>query len=405
MPGSGSRFTAPSQTTDQRLSTNVVGLVELSDFRKRRAEVLEQQEREARGGGSDSANGANGGKDGGAATSDAGAAGPGNDTGAESETGAGTGAANTSEADTDRPANKKAKTKDGKKKKKGGKATKLSFLGDDNEDGEEEEVENVPKRKDTKRGDKKDEKDEKERAKDTTIVSRTPSGLPPIKSFTQQARRKQEAEREALRKEFQVLQDAVKASPVAIPFVFYEGANLPGGVVSVKKGDPVWLFLDRSRKVGARLGVGEKKASKARLHWARINVDDLMLVRGNLIIPHHYTFYFFLINKTLGPGGERVFDYISDSATPQAAPAPLTTTLRAANNGNGNDDNDIEEDFSHLEGAGDDPSLTKVVDRRWYERNKHIYPASLWQEFDPEEDYVNQVRRDQGGNAFFFAAK
>lgn len=45
---------------------------------------------------------------------------------------------------------------------------------------------------------------------------------------------------------------------------------------------------------------------------------------------------------------------------------------------------------------------TKVVDRRWYERNKHIYPASTWQNFDPEMDYANQVRKDGGGNTFFY---
>lgn len=56
-----------------------------------------------------------------------------------------------------------------------------------------------------------------------------------------------------------------------------------------------------------------------------------------------------------------------------------------------------------VEGAGDEPSLTKVVDRRWYERNKHIYPASTWQDFDAEKDYSAEVRRDAGGNAFFFS--
>jgi len=25
----------------------------------------------------------------------------------------------------------------------------------------------------------------------------------------------------------------------------------------------------------------------------------------------------------------------------------------------------------------------KVVERRWYERNKHIFPASRWEIFDP----------------------
>jgi len=38
-----------------------------------------------------------------------------------------------------------------------------------------------------------------------------------------------------------------------------------------------------------------------------------------------------------------------------------------------------------------------------YERNKHIFPASVWQEFDPEKDYQKEVKRDAGGNAFFFS--
>lgn len=59
--------------------------------------------------------------------------------------------------------------------------------------------------------------------------------------------------------------------------------------------------------------------------------------------------------------------------------------------------------LSSLEGFRDDASFTKVVNRRWFERNKHIYPASLWQEFDPEKDYATEIRRDLGGNAFFFS--
>ena len=56
-----------------------------------------------------------------------------------------------------------------------------------------------------------------------------------------------------------------------------------------------------------------------------------------------------------------------------------------------------------LEGAAQDPATTKVVDRRWYEKNKHIYPASTWQDFDPEKDYAAVGRkRDVNGNSFFF---
>jgi protein FAM50 len=51
-PASGSstpnsRFTSQSKTAEDLLSTQTVGLVALSDFRKRRAEALEQKERDA----------------------------------------------------------------------------------------------------------------------------------------------------------------------------------------------------------------------------------------------------------------------------------------------------------------------------------------------------------------------
>jgi protein FAM50 len=94
--------------------------------------------------------------------------------------------------------------------------------------------------------------------------------------------------RETLRKEFLQLQERVKATEIAIPFVFYDGSNIPGGICRVKKGDFMWVFLDGSRKVGAGLGVGGKdgEGAKARREWARVGVDDLMLVRGEIIIPH-----------------------------------------------------------------------------------------------------------------------
>lgn len=87
------------------------------------------------------------------------------------------------------------------------------------------------------------------------------------------------------------MQEAVKATEILIPFVFYDGTNIPAGTVKVKKGDPVWLFLDRCRKVGAELGVsgtqnGGRVKKDSRREWARVGVDDLMLVRGEIIIPH-----------------------------------------------------------------------------------------------------------------------
>lgn len=107
------------------------------------------------------------------------------------------------------------------------------------------------------------------------------------KVMTKSALLREAQTREQLRKEFLAMQEIVKATEILIPFVFYDGTNIPGGVCKVKKGDYIWVFLDRSRKVGAELGVGGAGAkSSSRRAWARVGVDDLMLVRGEIIIPH-----------------------------------------------------------------------------------------------------------------------
>lgn len=88
---------------------------------------------------------------------------------------------------------------------------------------------------------------------------------------------------EQLRRIFETTREAVKATEIMIPYVFYDGTNIPGGSCRVKKGDHIWFFLDKARKVGAELGAG---GDKSRRDWARVSVDDLMLVRDGLIIPH-----------------------------------------------------------------------------------------------------------------------
>jgi protein FAM50 len=112
------------------------------------------------------------------------------------------------------------------------------------------------------------------------------------KALTKAALLRDAQAREGLRREFLAMQEAVRATEVDIPFVFYDGTNIPGGVCRVKKGDFVWVFLDRSRKVGAESGVGEDNLASSRKEWARVSVDDLMMVRGSIIIPH-VSFYLY----------------------------------------------------------------------------------------------------------------
>lgn len=179
-----------------------------------------------------------------------------------------------------------------KPKRKAG-TPKLSFGMDDEEDEGDSGISNKPT------------------PKNNTAASRSQSGSPAPQSDAAAPKRKfapnasigafpkaltkrsllQESQaREALRKEFLGLQERVKAAPIAIPFVFYDGSNVPGGVCRVAKGDFVWKFLDGSRKVGAEVGAGVggeagKGDAKARREWAKVGVDDLMMVRGEIIIP------------------------------------------------------------------------------------------------------------------------
>ncbi|KAI9848770.1 MAG: hypothetical protein M1838_000380, partial [Thelocarpon superellum] len=210
--------------------------------------------------------------------------------------------------------------------------------------------------------------------------------------------------------EFLAMQDAIKATEILMPFVFYDGANIPGGVCRVKKGDHTWLFLDKARKVGAELGVGGGSGLGEKAHsrreWARVGVDDLMLVRGEVIIPHHYDFYYFIVNKTRGPSGGLLFDYSAEArpsstaSTPSTSAlsttAPILTTSAAGsrNKKSGEERHEQGGDDKGIEGAAHDPNMTKVVDRRWYERNKHIFPASVWEEFEPERDYGSAMAID-----------
>ncbi|CUS09482.1 unnamed protein product, partial [Tuber aestivum] len=162
------------------------------------------------------------------------------------------------------------------------------------------------------------------------------------------------------------LQEKIENEEISIPFVFYDSTNVAsptGEGVMVKKGEAVWRFVKRA---GGMSGCRK---------WLRVSVNDLLLVRSGATIPQHFEFYYFIVNPTLGPN--RLLFHFPSSPSP----TPQTRTP------NPNRDN---------------PTMTNMVDRRWYEVIKQIFPASVWTEFDPHKDYSNMVRQDMGRSTFFF---
>ena len=83
--------------------------------------------------------------------------------------------------------------------------------------------------------------------------------------------------------------------------------------------------------------------------------DGLLYIKEDLIIPHQYTFYDLIASKARGKSGPLFHFDVHDD-------------VRLTN------DSRVEKDESH-------PG--KIVERHWYERNKHIFPASRWEVYDP----------------------
>jgi len=159
-------------------------------------------------------------------------------------------------------------------------------------------------------------------------------------------------EKEILKEKWLAEQQILKDEKILVTYSYWDGSG-HRKQVECKKGDTIAQFLDKCR---------------TQIHEIRsVNVDNLLYVKEDLIIPHHYTFYDFIVNKIRGKSGPLFsFDVHDD--------------VRLVN------DASIEKNESH---AG------KVVERTWYERNKHIFPASRWEVFDPEKNYGNYTIKDK----------
>ncbi|KAJ3323755.1 hypothetical protein HDU76_013568 [Blyttiomyces sp. JEL0837] len=219
-------------------------------------------------------------------------------------------------------------TKTVKKRKENKDKKKLSFDMEDEENGEEEEVVVTKKIKVTKNPNV-----------DTSFL--------PDKEREEAERR----ERDLLKLEWLKEQEKIKEEKIMITYSYWDGSG-HRKQIECKKGDTISQFLEGVR---------------GQWHDLRsINVDNLLYIKEDLIIPHTYSFYDFIINQTRGKSGPLfAFDVHDD--------------VRLVN------DASVETEESH---AG------KVVQRSWYEKNKHIFPASRWEVFDPSKVFDKYTIKD-----------
>ncbi|WAR19258.1 FAM50-like protein [Mya arenaria] len=154
--------------------------------------------------------------------------------------------------------------------------------------------------------------------------------------------------REQIAQEWRKKQETIKNEEIEITYSYWDGSG-HRRQVRMKKGNTMQQFLHKSLET-LRKEFNDLKA---------VTVDQLMYVKEDLIIPHHYSFYDFIVTKARGKSGPLFNFNVKDD-------------IRITN------DASVEKEESH---AG------KVCVRSWYERNKHIFPASRWEPYDPEKKW------------------
>ena len=152
-------------------------------------------------------------------------------------------------------------------------------------------------------------------------------------------------DRERLRLEWQEQQIKIREEILEVVYSYWDGTG-HRRCIELKKGTTIGQFLEEVRK----------QLSKEFREALTTSADEYMYVKEDLIIPHSYSFYDLIITKARGKSGPLFHFDVHDD-------------VRLVG------DATVEKDESH-------PG--KVVSRRWYDRNKHIFPASRWEIYDPQ---------------------
>jgi protein FAM50 len=109
------------------------------------------------------------------------------------------------------------------------------------------------------------------------------------------------------------------------------------------------------------------------------SVDQLIFVKDDVILPHHYSFYDFIVTRARGRTS-LLFTFTESLKlnTIIEVPASATTTTEM-------NSTDLTASSNDSQVSGPTSHAGKICLRSWYERNKHIFPACRWEPYDPEK--------------------
>eukprot|EP01029_Cantina_marsupialis_P027822 TRINITY_DN774044_c0_g1_i1.p1 TRINITY_DN774044_c0_g1~~TRINITY_DN774044_c0_g1_i1.p1 ORF type:complete len:321 (-),score=112.13 TRINITY_DN774044_c0_g1_i1:198-1160(-) len=167
--------------------------------------------------------------------------------------------------------------------------------------------------------------------------------------------RKEKEAREQLKREWVEKQDKLKKSILNIVFSYWDG-----------RGHRAKMKVTQETTIGEFLEKARKQLSKKYPELLCVSRKDLMFVKEDLIVPHQFSFYELILSKARGKTGP-LFEFEPNNV------------IRS------------EKDKTNINHKS---HVVRIVVQMWYDRNKRIYPASLWEEFNPSKVYDAQAQYD-----------
>jgi protein FAM50 len=160
-----------------------------------------------------------------------------------------------------------------------------------------------------------------------------------------------EKQKQDLIEEYYSMQETMKKEKLEVTYSYWDGSG-HRRTTHVEKQFTIGQFLTKAKKELEKTDFPELRST---------TLDSLMYVKEDLIIPHNISFYELIKEQKAGKSGPLFhFDVREDLRTGDVR---------------------VAKDESH---AG------KIVDRKWYERNKHIFPASRWEMYDKNKKFQKE---------------